>query len=186
MDGQPSQGVGLELCVPYAWRRAQYGHSASASRATIISFASLFTVFSTNVVHHSLLGASVVLQYMYLCIELCIRGWTYICKHGWIWNKWLPTFKFKTCDFLIRDYTAHGLWKQNVFNKRRDQTRFLDPLHVRSISTAHMISQEKTCAINNNIAHSSFLLNVCDSHLITHASKLLTVCNVVRIANVWS
>ena len=28
----------------------------------------LFTVFSTTVVHHSLLGASVVLQYMYLCI----------------------------------------------------------------------------------------------------------------------
>ena len=45
----------------------------------------LLTVFSTTVVHHSLLGASGVLQYMYLCIELCIRGWTYICnKHGWI------------------------------------------------------------------------------------------------------
>ena len=42
--------------------------------------ASLFTVFSTTVVHHSLLGASVVLQYMYLCIELWIRGWTYICN----------------------------------------------------------------------------------------------------------
>ena len=100
MDGQPSQGVGLESCAPYAWRRAQYGHSASPSPATRMSFASLFTVFSTIVVHHSLLGASVVLQYMYLCIELWIRGWTYICnKHGWIWNKWLPTFTFKTCDF---------------------------------------------------------------------------------------
>ena len=37
-------------------------------------FRSLFIVFSTTVVHHSLLGASVVLQYMYLCIELWIRG----------------------------------------------------------------------------------------------------------------
>ena len=35
---------------------------------------SLFTIFSTTVVHHSLLGASVVLQYMYMCIGLCIRG----------------------------------------------------------------------------------------------------------------
>ena len=77
-DGwQPSQGVGLESCVPSAWRRAQYGHSASPSPATRMSFASLFTIFSTTVVHHSLLGASVVLQYMYMCIELCIRGWTY-------------------------------------------------------------------------------------------------------------
>ena len=50
------------------------GHSASAFPATRMSFASLFTVFSTTVVHHSLLGASVVLQYMYMCIELCIRG----------------------------------------------------------------------------------------------------------------
>ena len=59
--------------------------SASPSPATKMSFASLFTVFSTTVVHHSLLGAFVVLQYMYLCIELCIRGSTYICnKHGWI------------------------------------------------------------------------------------------------------
>ena len=74
MDGQPSQGVGLESCAPYAWRRAQYGHSASPYPATRMSFASLFTVFSTTVVHHSLLGASVVLQYMYLCIKLCIRG----------------------------------------------------------------------------------------------------------------
>ena len=57
---------------------------------------------------------------------------------------------------------------------------------VRSLSTAHMISQEKTCAINNSITHSSFLLNVCDIHLTTHASKLLTICDVVRIANVWS
>ena len=42
--------------------------------ATRMSFAplSLFTVFSTTVVHHSLLGASVVLQYM--CIELWIHG----------------------------------------------------------------------------------------------------------------
>ena len=37
-------------------------------------FPSLFTVFSTTVVHHSLHGASVVLRYMYLCIELWIRG----------------------------------------------------------------------------------------------------------------
>ena len=64
MDGQPSQGVGLESCAYYAWRRAQYGHSASPSPATRMSFASLFTVFSTTVVHHSLLGASVVLQYL--------------------------------------------------------------------------------------------------------------------------
>ena len=35
---------------------------------------SLFIAFSTTVVHHSLLGASVVLQYMYLCIKLWIRG----------------------------------------------------------------------------------------------------------------
>ena len=66
MDGQPSQGVGLESCAPYAWRRAQYGHSASPSPATRMSFASLFTVFSTTVVHHSLLGASVVLQYIFV------------------------------------------------------------------------------------------------------------------------
>ena len=66
--------VGLESCVPSAWRRAQYGHSASPSPATRMSFASLFTVFSTTEVHHSLLGASVVLQYMYLCIELCTHG----------------------------------------------------------------------------------------------------------------
>ena len=64
----------LESWAPYAWRRAQYGHSASPSPATRMSFASLFTVFSTTVVHHFLLGASVVLQYMYLCIELWIRG----------------------------------------------------------------------------------------------------------------
>ena len=64
----------LKACVHYAWRRAQYGHSASPSPATRMSFPSLFTVFSTTVVHHSLLGASVVLQYMYLCIELWIRG----------------------------------------------------------------------------------------------------------------
>ena len=74
MDEQPSQGVGLKSCVHYAWRRAQYGHSTSPSLATRMSFASLFIVFSTTVVHHSLLGASVVLQYMYLCIELWIRG----------------------------------------------------------------------------------------------------------------
>ena len=49
-------------------------NSASPSPSTRMSFASLFTVFSTTVVHHSLLGASVVLLYMYLCIELCIRG----------------------------------------------------------------------------------------------------------------
>ena len=48
-------------------------HSASPSPATRMYFASLFTIFSTNVVHHSLLGASVVLEYMYPCIELCIR-----------------------------------------------------------------------------------------------------------------
>ena len=60
--------------VVYAWRTAQYGHSASPSPATRMSFASLFIVFSTTVVHHSLLGASVVLQYMYLCIELCVHG----------------------------------------------------------------------------------------------------------------
>ena len=74
MDGQPSQGVGLESCAHYAWRRAQYGHSAAPSPATRMSFASLFTVFITTVVHHSLLGAFVVPQYMYLCIELCIRA----------------------------------------------------------------------------------------------------------------
>ena len=27
--GRPSQGVGLESCVPSTWRRAQYGYSAS-------------------------------------------------------------------------------------------------------------------------------------------------------------
>ena len=64
-------------------------------------------------------------------------------------------------------------------------TRSAKKKHMRSISTAHMIGQEKTCAINNSIAHSSFLLNVYDSHLITHASKLWTICDVVRIANVW-
>ena len=42
--GQPSQGVSLESCAHYAWRRAQYGHSASPSAATRMSFASLFTV----------------------------------------------------------------------------------------------------------------------------------------------
>ena len=67
MDGHPSQGVGLESCAHYAWRRAQYGHSPSPSPATTMYFASLFTIFSTIVVHNSLLGASVVLQYMYLC-----------------------------------------------------------------------------------------------------------------------
>ena len=46
----------------------------SPSPATKMCFGSLFTVISTTVVHHSLLGAYVVLQYMYLCIELCIRG----------------------------------------------------------------------------------------------------------------
>ena len=51
-----------------------YGHFASPSLGTRMSFTSLFTVFSTNVVHQFLLGASVVLQYMYLCIELWIRG----------------------------------------------------------------------------------------------------------------
>ena len=25
MDGQPSQGVGLESCAPYAWRREETG-----------------------------------------------------------------------------------------------------------------------------------------------------------------
>ena len=64
-------------------------------------------------------------------------------------------------------------------------TRSAKKKRVRSISTTHTISQEKTCAINNSIAHSSFLLNVCDSHLITHALKLLNVCDVVHIANVW-
>ena len=65
-------------------------------------------------------------------------------------------------------------------------TRSARKKRLQSISTVHMISKEKMCAINNSIAHSSFLLNVCDSHLITHASKLWTVCDVVRIANVWS
>ena len=37
-------------------------------------FSPLFTAFSTTVFHHSLLGASLVLQYMYLCMKLCIRG----------------------------------------------------------------------------------------------------------------
>ena len=74
-DGRTaSQGVGLESCAHYAWRRAQYGHSASPSPATRMSFAPLFIVFSTTMVHHSLLGASIVLQYMYLCIELWIHG----------------------------------------------------------------------------------------------------------------
>ena len=42
--------------------------------STRMYFAYLFIVLSTTMVHHSLLGASVVLQYMYLCIELFIRG----------------------------------------------------------------------------------------------------------------
>ena len=47
MGGRPSQGVGLESCVPSTWRRAQYGHSASPCSATRIYFASFFTVFNS-------------------------------------------------------------------------------------------------------------------------------------------
>ena len=46
--GRPSQGVGLESCVPSAWRRAQYGHSASPCSTTIICFASFFIVFNST------------------------------------------------------------------------------------------------------------------------------------------
>ena len=56
----------LESCVHYAWRRAQYGHSASPSPATRMSFASHFAVFSTTVVHHYLFGSYVILEHMYL------------------------------------------------------------------------------------------------------------------------
>ncbi len=90
------------------------------------------------------------------------------------------TFKLGVNYGLNRDYTAHGLRKRNVCDVRGDQKCFQDPLRVRSISTAHMISQEKTCVINTSIAHNSFLLNVCDGHLTTHASKLIIfVINMV-------
>ena len=133
MGGQPSQGVGLESCAPYAWRRAQYGHSASPSTATRMSFASLFIVFSTTVVHHSLLGASIVLQYMYLYIELWIRGWTYICnKHGWIWNKWLPTFKFKILIFKL-GITLHMVCKS--------ESSAID-VEIRNVSRIHYVCDQ--------------------------------------------
>ena len=84
------------------------------------------------------------------------------------------------------DYTAYSLRKRNICDRRGDQTRFSDPLRVRSISTAHTISQEKTCVINDSIAHSYFLLNVCQSNLITQALQLWTVYDVVRNASVCS
>ena len=120
----------------YAWRRAQYGHSTSPSPATRMAFASLFTVFSTTVVHHSLLGASVVLQYMYLCSELWIRGWTYICnKHGWIWNKWLPTSKHVIFKLGITLHTVCESEMSAIYMEIRNISRIhyvcdQSPLHT--------------------------------------------------------
>ena len=65
-------------------------------------------------------------------------------------------------------YTAHGLRKQNVYDKRQD--RHGSQIHY----------------VNKNNAHNSFLLNVCESHLITHAWQLWIVYDVMRILNVRS
>ena len=46
MGGRPSQGVGLESCVPSAWRGAQYRHSASPCLATKMYFASFSIIFN--------------------------------------------------------------------------------------------------------------------------------------------
>ena len=74
-DGREAVTRGWDRVVrALCMEEAQYGHSGSPSPAIRMSFASLFIVFSTTVVHHSLLGACVVLQYMYMCIELWIRG----------------------------------------------------------------------------------------------------------------
>ena len=132
MDGQPSQGVGLESCAHYAWRRAQYGHSASPSPATRMSFASLFTVFSTTVVHHSLLGASVVLQYMYLCIELWIRGWTYFV---------INMVGYEISDCLLSN-SKHVIFKLGI--------------------TLHTVCESETSAIGVEIRNVSRIHYVCD------------------------
>ena len=135
MDRQPSQGVGLELCAYYAWRRAQYGHSALASPATRMSFVSLFTVSSTTVVHHSLLGASVVLS-----ICTCALNYGFVVEPIFVIN--MVGYEISDCLLsnskhvifklgincinygLIRDYTALGLRKRNVCDIRGDQKCF--------------------------------------------------------------
>ena len=48
IGGRPSQGVGLESCMPSASRRAQQGHSASPCSATRIFVASFFTICNST------------------------------------------------------------------------------------------------------------------------------------------
>ena len=59
-----------------------------------------FCSVSTTMVHHCLVGASVVFQYMYLCID-----YAFVVEPIFVINMVgyeisdVPIFKFKTCDF---------------------------------------------------------------------------------------
>ncbi len=132
MDGQPSQGVGLDSCPYYAWRRAQYGHSASPSPATRMSFASLFTVFSTTLVHHSLLGASVVLQYC-----TCASNYAFVVEPIFVINM----VGYELSDCLLSN-SKHVVFKLGI--------------------TLHTVCKSETPAIDVEIKTDSRIHYMCD------------------------
>ena len=135
----------------------------------------------------------VLLQFFSICT--CASNYAFVVEPIFVIN--MGGYEISDCLLSNSNHVIFKLWINQglhcarfVKAKRLRQTWRSD-MFLRSTTCAtnlhftHTISQEKMCGINNSFAHSSFLLNVCDSHLITHASQLSTVCDVVRIANVW-